>query len=636
MTMINEKGEEQKEILLSIINTVNSNISDGEKKNLISCMISREKLKNLEMHSLVIFDLYNQRKDEVNPSNYKKFIRKTNLKPQQVTLIELLVLYCGAKVFPLLSMDMFEEKHVLLYLCESVANNDKVAISCFLSSDYTVGSLNYQKELIHEKKKNLPKSRLNSMLFYDDLNNDIPSGKGYFIECYIKYLKENGATIKNCFTSQKLSEFIKNRRPDIDMFGVFISSLKEMINKKELTIFKELLSVVNINKHCIIKKTLLIHTFRHIEKNYSSLEIKKLTPFIKTINEIDSNDKYELNNNVFAKDTHLYCYTEKSPTPLLYIPNLLHKIKIKDFIKLMCFEGKNKLNICFDIQNIYSVLNVIDIYKRFKAKKQLLSLCISPSYNNMGHMKNNGFARGNNIYALAFCNDKITAKHKNELYDILRENNIHFSDMTIENLKLLKSHISSENIFWRMIDDDCISFDLYQNKMRPEKDLYNLSYFYDLFEFSDKKQEKQKVRLIQLIGKNVENMVFFEDAILGNIFRGNSINEVRRLKKFCEHHSNRIIILPEDILFNKYLDYLIYMNNEKAENEVMNFFVENITSQKQDAYWSDKFIVKQLHEIEKKYDTNYIDFFRNMRIIYEQKILSALCIVSEKNNRIRL
>lgn len=635
MTMLNEKIEEQKEILLSVINTVNSNISDSEKKNLIAGMISREKLKNLEMHSRVIFDLYHQRKDAVNPSVYKKFIRKTKLKLYQVTLIELLVLYCGEKAFPILSMDMFEKKHVLLYLCESVENNDKVAISCFLSSHYTVDSLNYQKEFIQEKKNNLQKSRLNNMLFYADFNNDIPPSKGYFIECYIKYLKKNGATIKKCDVSQKLSEFIKNRRPDLDMYGVFVSSLKEMINKKELTIFKELLSVVNV-KYWIIKKILLIHIIKQIEKNHTALEIKTLTPFMKKINEIDSNDKYELTNNVFAKDMHLYCYTEKSPTQLLYIPNLLHKIKIKDFIKLMCVEEKNKLNIYFDVQNVYSVLNVIDIYKRFKAKKQLSSLCITPSYNNMGHMKNNGFAKGNNIYALAFCNDKITAKHKNELYDILRENNVHFSDMTIENLRLLKSHISSENIFWRMIEDDCISFDLYQNKMRPEKDLYNLSYFYDLFEFSDKKQEKQKARLIQLIGKNIENMVFFEDVILGNIFRGNSINETRRLKTFCEHYSNRIIIIPEGILFNKYLDYLIYMNNEKAENEVMNFFVENIASQRQEVYWSDKFIVKQLHEIEKKYDTNYIDFFRNMRIIYEQKILSALCIVSEKNNRIRL
>lgn len=633
--MLVEKSEEQqKEMLLSVIDIVNSNISDNEKNNLIGAIISKETLKDMEMHSLIIFNLYHQRKNEINPSKYKRFIMKPDLKLQMATLIELLVLYCGEKAFPILSMDIFEKKHMLLYLCESMANNDKAAISCFLSSNYTIESLNYKKELTQEKKTKPEESWISDMLFSEDLSNHIPN-EGYFIECYIKYLNENGATIKNCIVSQKLSEFIKNRRPDMNMSGIFVYSLKEMINKKELTIFKELLSVVSV-KSWIIKKMLLIHVLEKIKNNYSTLEIRTLTPFIKIINKIDSGDKYELIDNVFAKDTPLYCYTKKIPNQLLYIPYLLHKITIKDLIKLMCSEDKEKLTICFDVQSIYSVLNVIDIYKRFKAKKKLSSLCIIPSYNNFGYMKNNGFSRGNNIYALAFCNDTITAKHKNELYDILREDNVHFSDITIENLKLLKSHVSSENIFWRMIEDNCISFDLYKNKMRPEKDLYNLAFFYNLFEFSEKEQKRQKVRLVQLIGKNVENTVFFEDVIRGNIFQGNSINEARRLKDFFEKYSDRIINISESVLFKKYLDYLICQNKEKAENGVIDFFVENITMQKQEAYWSDQFIVKQLHEIEKNYEEEYEDFFRNIRIIYEQKLLSKLCLTHEKNNIRRL
>lgn len=633
--MLTEKSkEQQQEMILSVIDIVNSNINDDEKKDLIAGMISRETLKDMEMHSLIIFNLYHQRKNEINPSKYKRFIMKTELKLQMATLIELLVLYCGAKAFPILSMDIFEKKHVLLYLCESMANNDKAAISCFLASYYTIESLNYEKERIQEKKNNSKESWLNDMLFYEELNSHIPD-KGYFIECYIKYLNENGATIKDCVISQKLSQFIKNRRPDMDMSGVFVYSLKEMINRKELTMFKEILSVVNV-KSRIIKKMLLIHVCKKIEQNYTTLEIKTLTPFVKTINKIDSGDKYEATDTVFAKDTPLHCYTEKTPNQLLYIPNLLHKIKIKDLIKLMCSEDKNKLNICFDVQNIYSVLNVIDIYKRLKAKKQLSSLYIIPSYNKLGYMKNNGFARENNIYALAFCNDKITAKHKNELYDILRENNVHFSDITIENLHLLQSHISSENIFWRMIDDDCISFDLYKNRVRPEKDPCHVGFFYNLFEFSGKEQKKQKVRLAQLIGKNIENTVFFEGVILGNIYQGNSINEARKLKAFCEQYSDRIITIQEDILFKQYIESLIFINNQKAENNSENYFVENITAQKQEAYWSDKFMVKQFHEIEKNYQKEYEDLFRNIRIIYEQKLLSKLCLTHEKNNIRRL
>lgn len=653
----------KKRLLLSVIDIINSSLDKENKLNYIHEIVSKEEILDIQRHSDVMYQLYYDKANK-NIIEIKKLIWSG--KKYQITFAELLTLYCGEKIFPLLESDLFEEQDILLYFCENLLNNNKKALEALTESDINLNALTYKRqELLKKNDKILEEETLCLFSSYKSINFFDPDNEYSAVSCYLHYLKENGAKIKDK-VSQNVN-LIFAKQPIAIMSKDIESFLEKSVHLKQITVFKALLNC--LDKNTLYNRSELFRILKEsIEIKISQRSIKEIMPFLKAVNDNYFNlDNIESDSPFYKKNfIHEYENVELIPNYLLYIKDILHKIKMNDLYKLMNYDKIKKLNLVVDVNSADSINNAIHIYNRMKATRKLSHLCIIPGYSCWDIcMLGRSTERKNNVYALLFMNKNLSSRIIEKLYEILKENKIFLENISLENCECFANNPRAHFIFMKMLKENSISFDLFSNqekylnflKTNKHKETHNIFKKYetpyknifwliDVWKglFRKNNDILQEECFVFRISQKKENMYFLEYVLTELIEEGIPLSEIRYKKNLFEKVSSHNIALPESFIFQEYIRslhvktllYKIRIEDFDTENSIY-FIAKSIDKETNKEYWSSLFICENLQSIKEFFeDTAEKELFEKLVIIYEKKSLSDIKVKNILNPKLRI